>query len=262
MKLFTMTLLLATVFVGFNACSSDAKEEDIDNGGAKKLTKVVNEYVDNTRTETFAYSNGKLSKHVSFYSDRDDKENDLTITYNGNTVTMKGELDDHKSELTYTLTNGLATSCKRIDLGDGEETNYTFKYSDGYLTELLIQHPNREIQLFNYTYTNGNIEKATQRYGYENYTNETKYTIVYSDKVNKGGIINPLLHYDLFEFGHIAAFYAGILGKSTKHLAVFYEEKDDTSTSSYTDNCVFALDNEGYVKTATLSDEKYTYTFE
>jgi uncharacterized membrane protein len=53
----------------------------------------------------------------------------------------------------------------------------------------------------------------------------------------------------------------GILGKSTKNLAVSCTEKYSSNSYDYT--CVYVLDNDNYVKTATLSNgDKLTYTFE
>ncbi len=255
LRLFAAMLLFASVFIGFNACSSDDKDDD---GGIepkeRKVTKIVNEYDDYISTETFAYFNGKLSKHTASYNNEEGLENDLKITYEGSKVIMNGLLDGYKATLTYTLTNGLATSCSIIsDEEDGKETKCTFKYSDGYLTNFIVQYPNGEWQQFIYAYANGDVEKVQQ-------TEYGNYKFTYSNDELKGGILNPLFYDNIFPFDHITAFHAGILGKSTKHLAIFGEAKEGDFIS--TNNCVFAIDNEGYVKTAKTNRNKYTYTFE
>lgn len=253
-KLFSMMLLLATMFLSFNACSSD--DDNLDNGAnGKRITKIVNEYgQDDVRTEIFSYSNEKMSKYTAQYKGDTSYENNQTITYNGNTVTMTGLLDGHKCVQAYTLNNsGLAISCKVVYESDRSDKDITFQYSDGYLTGMSYTDGSYTATLI-FSYSKGNIIKATESYNREN----VSYTLDYSNNENKG-IMNPFLEDILF--AHKPAYYMGILGKSTKNLAVSCTEKYSSSSNEYT--CVYGLNNDNYVKTATISNgDKFTYTFE
>lgn len=252
-------LLLCVLFIGFYACSSDDND---DNGGidpkGKKISKIVNEYDDMIRTETFKYTNAKLTKYTASYKDDDDMENDLTITYNGNQVIMKGILDGEESVLTYTLTNGLATTCQIIYNEDKTTTNCTFQYTDGYLIGMTSTNPENYKETYVFSIDGDNISKLKSTQQYQNQKDESTYSFTYSIDINKGKIINPFFGDILFD--HVAASYAGILGKSTKNLAKYVEIKEDTRTIN--DKCDYTLDNDGYVKTATTKENKFTYTFE
>ncbi|MFV0394517.1 MAG: hypothetical protein ACK5LC_08995 [Coprobacillaceae bacterium] len=263
-KFITM-LLLATLALTFYSCSND-DDDDFDNGiNGKKITKIVNEYgKDDVRTETFSYSNGKMTKYVAYYDgDYAYTENNQTISYSGNTVVIDGLLDGNKCTQTYTLnSNGLAISCKIVydKDEDMDDYNYTFQYSDGYLSGISLKYDNyKETQVF--TYSNGNISKLAYQESGNNIYNED-YTFTYSNNENTGGIMNPFL-WDML-FSHVPAYYMGIFGKSTKNLAVSCIKKH-TYQTTYTEetSCVYSLDNDKYVKIATFSDgDKFTYTFE
>ncbi|MDR2955786.1 MAG: DUF4595 domain-containing protein [Prevotella sp.] len=258
-KLFSVMLLLATLTLSFNACSSDDDDDSNNGANGKKITKIVNEYgEDNVRTEIFSYSNGKMSKYTAQYDGGDTSDEfNQTITYGNNTVTLTGLLDSHECVQTYTLNNsGLAISCTTVNKEDGEyRENYTFEYSDGYLIGISCSGSGYT-ETLTFTYSNGNITKAIERYDKESIS----YTFSYSENVNISRLINPLLDDDLL-FVHKPAYYMGILGKSTKNLAVSCTEKYSSNSYDYT--CVYALDNDNYVKTATLSNgDKLTYTFE
>ncbi len=244
-------MILATIFLSFTACSND---DDSINGGngqsGKRVAKIVNEYDDFIRTEIFSYSNGKLSHYTAKYDNKTGYENNQTITYSGNTVVLKGLFDGSDCVQTYTLNNsGLATSCKIVNKNSGSEKDYIFQYSDGYLIGMSFAYSSKdynssEIYIFNYS--NGNMTKLTHKDNYETRT----YSFTYYNDLNKGNIMNEFMSDDLF--AHRAAFYAGILGKATKNLP--------KSNGQY--DVVYYLDNDGYVKTATDVEYKYTYTYE
>ncbi|HMM04270.1 DUF4595 domain-containing protein [Dysgonomonas sp.] len=184
----TAILLIATMFISFNACSDD-DDNDSDNGNDKKITKIVNEYgKDNIRTEIFSYSNGKISKYTAQYDGDTSDEFNQTITYSNNTVTLTGLLDGHEAIQTYTLNNsGLAISCTTVNKEDGEyRENYTFQYSDGYLTGISCSGSGYT-ETLTFTYSNGNMTNAIESYDKEN----VSYTFSYSENMNISRLINP-----------------------------------------------------------------------
>lgn len=259
-KLFSVVLLLATMFLSFNACSDDDDDNPNNRNKSKKITKIVNVYGmndDDIWTDIFLYSKGKMSKYTAQYRGEFlEFDNSLTITYSGNTVIMDGILDGRDCVQTYTLNDkGLAISCKISPKDKSyEEKNYIFQYFDGYLIGLFCTGSGYT-EAFTFTCSNGNIVNATELHSNE----KTTYTFTYSDNENKGGIMSPILSGLLFN--HKAAYYMGILGKATKNLAVSCSEKTRLSLYDYT--CVYSLDNDGYVTTAISSlNGKFTYTFE
>ncbi len=176
------------MFISFNACSDD-DDNDSDNGNDKKITKIVNEYgKDNIRTEIFSYSNGKISKYTAQYDGDTSDEFNQTITYSNNTVTLTGLLDGHEAIQTYTLNNsGLAISCTTVNKEDGEyRENYTFQYSDGYLTGISCSGSGYT-ETLTFTYSNGNMTNAIESYDKEN----VSYTFSYSENMNISRLINP-----------------------------------------------------------------------
>lgn len=263
-KLFSMVLLLATMFIGFTACSDDDDDNPNKGNEGKKITTIVNEFEGEIRTEKFTYTNGKLSKYVAKYTNRDENDKDdeanLQITYNGNTVTMTGEYDNYKTEFVYSLTNGLATSCKMTDEYSDSE-NYTFDYSkDGYLIGMSEIYSDGANSTFTFTNINGNLAEITDKYsGSFNSIESYKYT--YSNDKNIGSIMNPFMRGNLVLYYHVPAYYAGILGKGTANLAtkeIYISGADKEELV-----CTYSIENDGYVKSAIVSDgNKFTYTFE
>jgi len=250
-KLLSMMLLLGTMFFGFSACSDDDGNDNNNNNSgdnSKKVTKVVNEYSNGIRTETFSYSSGKLSKYTAKYNSNTGYENNQTIIYKENTVLLKGLFDGNDCEQTYTLnSDGLAISCKLVDNDENWVGNYTFQYSDGYLTHIsyLDDDPDYNM-IWTFTYSNGNMTKATWRDKWDN----DSYTFTYTNNLNKANILNEFIGDDMFV--HRAAFYAGILGKATKNLP----------KSNGQANVVYSLDNDGYVITANIIGTKFTFFYE
>ncbi len=270
LRLFTAMLLLATMFIGFNACSSDDKDDE---GKVepkdKKVTKIVSEYKDDLQTESLEYSNGKLVKYriVDNVSSKD-KVN-LSINYESNVVTMKGILNERNSVLTYTLSNGLATSCKITYSGEKLTENCTFQYSNGYLEEIFYTNSEGEEiydeEIYKFIYSNGNISELAYSTNWSAEWEKDKESEIYtySDELNKGGVLSPFVESILSSLWQKGAYHAGILGKPTKNLAISSIYKAEPKANGKKSTCVYSFDNEDYVKTATLSDgEKFTYTFE
>jgi len=247
-KFITM-LLLAVLALSFNACSNDDNDDE-DFGNGKRITKIVNEYGNNqSLTFVFLYSNNKLSRYTAFH-ENNSVEEDKIITYGNNTVAMTGQFDGYGNSVntvqTFTLdNNGLAISSKIVS-SDGGECNYTYQYSEGYLTKITRKYSDEsQTEMCTLIYSSGNMTSLQTTY-------DDNYKFTYSNDKNKG-IISPFLMDSDYIFEHIAAYYIGILGKFTNNLIV----------SSWEETCVYTLDNEEYVKTATLSNgDKFTYTFE
>lgn len=265
-KLFSVVLLFATMFIGFTACSSD---DDDSNGTSlnpksKRISTITNEFEGETRVQKFTYTNDKLSRYIAKYNNGDDRigddEADLKITYNGNTVTMVGEYDNNTLEFIYSLNNGLATSCKLtyIDESDSYSENYTFDYSkDGYLIgmKMVSTDDNEVITL---TYADGNMVEVTDKFQSDDRFDTYKYS--YSNEKNIGTIMNPFMRGNLVFYFHEPAYYAGILGKGTVNLATKEIHTYDTTKEL---TCVYSVGDDGLVKNAIVSDgNRFTYTFE
>lgn len=260
-KLFSVVLLLATMCIGFNACSSD------DDGGgttlnpkSKRISTITNEFEGETRVQKFTYTNDKLTRYIVKYNNGDDRigddEADLKITYNGNTVTMVGEYDNNTLKFIYSLNNGLATSCKLTYTDESTPyiTNYTFDYSkDGYLIGMRsVSSDDNEVVTL--SYTDGNMMEMTDKYQSDPIDT---YKYSYSNEKNIGAIMNPFIRGNIVFYFQEPAYYAGILGKGTANLAT----KEIKAKGEFI--CTYSIGNDGLVKNAIVSDgNRFSYTFE
>ncbi|MDL2223797.1 DUF4595 domain-containing protein [Bacteroidales bacterium OttesenSCG-928-M06] len=136
-------------------------------------------------------------------------------------------MDGGKRTATYMLNNnGLATSCIVKDKNGNIDKEYTFDYSEGYLTRMSYSD-SYGTETITFIYSNGNITKINYKTKYDN----ESYTFTYSSQTNKGRIVCPIL-LDVF-FDSLPAYYAGILGKATANLPSSCIVKDNFETLSY-----------------------------
>ncbi|MDE6199777.1 MAG: DUF4595 domain-containing protein, partial [Muribaculaceae bacterium] len=132
--------------------------------------------------------------------------------------------------------NGFVTYAEQVylDTEDGVDT-WKFEYNaDGQLTRLQRSEGGDD---FTITYTNGDITKVVQdqtdgdhREYAISYTNTENANVV----ANKGNLMlfDDFFQIDMDEMG--IAYFAGLLGKSTKNLPMGYTEKSTEGGSEYT----------------------------
>lgn len=134
-----------------------------------------------------------------------------------------------------------------LDAEEGEDT-WKFEYNaDGQLTRLKRSEGGDDFKI---TYTAGDITKVVQD---DEDGDHCEYTISYTNAdfksvvANKGNVMlfDDFFHIDMDEMG--IAYFAGLLGKSTKNLPMGFIEKytegDSTDTYSGTYHWVFNNSN-------------------
>lgn len=247
--------LISVICAGFTACSNDDDEKEVNLPTVFEGKRIAQcETTNNGLTEraVFHYDNGKLISYSDLeISGNDTYEDKYTVEYSKNQVKVSWK-DGGDSEIcTYSLgENGFATSAVLVtdEEGDVWNTNYTFEYdANGYLTK-ITEKDDDGTNYAEIKWSEGNVVS----YSADGHT----CTYTYTSDLNKGGILPTDNGWvDMDAELHIA-YYAGILGKPTKHLIASQKEY---STESFQ----YTLDAEGYVKTCT-SDRynlPYNYTF-
>lgn len=148
--------------------------------------------------------------------------------------------DDGSNFYIQVNAQGFAVYALQEYLDDDEVDEWWFEYNaEGQLTRLKRSESGDD---FNITWTNGDITSvAHSEEDGDNgvttiaYTN-SKYT---TPVANKGNLMmfDSFFNIDMDEFG--VAYFAGLLGKSTKNLPMGYEEKYKEGNSTYTDTYTF-----------------------
>lgn len=248
--------LTSVICASFAACGSDDEPEiklpTIFEG--KRIAQCEwgnNGYIEKS---VFNYDNGKLISYSEFeISSNETYEDKSTIEYSGNQVKISWK-DGNDSEIcTYTLNeSGFATSALLVTKEEGDvwNTNYTFEYdANGYLSK-ITERSDDETTSVVIKWVDGDALSYSK--------NSLNYVYTYKSDLNKGGILPPDNAWLDMDAELSIAYYAGILGRPTKHL-IASQEQGSTETYEYT------LDSEGYVKSCTSnvhnSFHTYNYTF-
>lgn len=251
--------------IGLTSCS----DNDEGNNGAislpvvfegKRLVKCEYKpiYSNNIEGETYQYDKDKLVSHTEFEVDNDDIfEEKYTIDYAKNQVKVSWKDGSDSDICTYTLNeNGYAVSAT-LETREDEDvwnTYYTFEYDpDGYLIK-ITEKDDDYTETVNIKWQNGDAVS----YGYDDYN----YEYTYSSDLNKGGILPSDNGWLDLEADLYIAYYAGILGKPTKHLISKKEEKQNNNDYTYSEEYKYTLDEEGYIKTYTDGNITCSYTFQ
>lgn len=265
-----ITLLMVMLAVNFTACS-DNEDEPSGNDeptiglSEKKITQIValNDY-----TISLNYNNNRLSKFTwQYHDDPNDWEFNQEITYSENQVIMTGEVDGSNSKQVYTLNSqGYVSSCTTIDFDENREINTIFEYTqDGYLAKILekeVFHGEFEDDFSTettvLTYTDEKLVQTSNEYnsGNNSFPSKEYFSFSYSiGHVNKSKILNPIV--EEYIFNYLAAYYAGILGKTSKILPDSYlsTELEDSN------NLIYIFDNDGYVTNILCGNDEYIYTY-
>lgn len=135
---------------------------------------------------------------------------------------------------------GFVTYAVQVYLDGSDDDTWKFEYnSDGQLTRLQRSEGGDDFKI---TYVNGDITKVAQD---EEDGDHREYTFSYVNTEFKTPVANKanlmvfddFFHIDMDEMG--VAYYAGLLGKSTKNLPMGYDEKGVEGGSSYTYSGVY-----------------------
>ena len=262
-NLFVIGLTLA-ICAGFTACGNDDDKQEVTLPTifeGKRITQCESTTNGYTERNAYNYSNGKLISYSEYeISNKETFEDKYTIDYENNQVRISWK-DGNDSEIcTYSLNeNGFATSAILVTKEDEDvwNTHYTFEYdANGYLIKITERNDGEDAKIIEIERNDGDVLS----FSYD----DSKYTYTYTSNINKGGILpidNGWL--DVEAELHIA-YYAGILGKPTKHLIASQKEKFGYN-SYYEETYKYVLDADEYVKTCTITSKdnvsSYNYTF-
>lgn len=236
---------------------------------SKEIKKHITKITDTSSSQnnydiSMSYANNKLSKFAFKQADSEDIDWNQDITYLGNTVVMKGNVDGHYCEQTYILNeNGYVASCNTPNIEDREVTT-SFEYSaSGYLTKAItitkeLATNESYSTTYNFTYQNGNLTDLT-----ETGSDTHSYILTYGNNLNKSLIPNYAIEDGLMDY--MAAQYMGILGKTCPSLPSSYQYRESGSFLGSGD-IIYAFDKDGFITKSTLSTNKggseireYTY---
>lgn len=256
-KLF-MIGLTSIVCAGFIACSSDDDEKEVTLPTVfegKRIAQYETTINGITERKKFQYDNGKLISYSEYeISNKETIEDKYTIEY-GNQVRISWQDGNDSEVCTYSLNeNGFATSAILVTKEDEDvwNTHYTFEYdTNGYLIKITEKSDGEDAKIIEIERNDGDVLS----FSYD----DSQYTYTYTSNINKGGILpidNGWL--DVEAELHIA-YYAGILGKPTKHLIASQKEK--FGYNSYEETYEYVLDADEYVKTCTINSKGYVSSY-
>ena len=240
-------LLIATMFLGFNACSDDEpiKGNTAIGSQIKKMTfgnylAADISYKDSKPTGSKIYSPYFPLLHA-----------DVTVSYQVNKIVVTSKGDDEEGfgldgnwTLTYTLENGLVKSCVAKTPWENETVTSSFSYnSEGYLSKIIAK-TSASTEVIDFVYNNGNLIK----YDYtESDNHKTSYTVTSSNIENKSKF--PIELYTIATeiaggsdliFNSLYVAYLGVFGKTSANLPQkinwkYYNESENCSFTYKTD---------------------------
>lgn len=273
MKL-TKNLLFATLAVTaliFSSCSDDDKdgvyEEHAYFFGAKGV--FSNNLPKKIGDGTLTYDAKSFLENITSGTDKFSFEYPEGNNPNGNII-MKANFSD-SPESNYTLAfeigkNGFATKAMQTYADKTTET-WEFAYNaDGQLNYMKRSEDDNEVT--NITYTNGNITSIKME-GDDKEEAVYTTTLEYTSEAHPVGLDNKA-NIMLFDetFGidmdeMSIAYYAGLLGHSTKQLPLKLIESYSDIQTTYTTDFNWTIDSNGYpTKLVTIDEyEDYEYNF-
>lgn len=227
-------ILCVATTAGFTSCDDD----DDNNPGTENIGPEnvfpagLPSQVDNMKITTNA--EGKVTKIDNGYNVTEFKYGTFSraTTYQVIMTQYDTEHPDDKRTIYLQLNSDGFVSHALEVYADGDEDTWDFAYNqDGQLNYMKRSEGGNEVT--NVTYTNGDITKVSVR---DDENNSSISNITYtSDSIkspidNKGAIMlfDETFGIDMDEMAE--AYYAGLLGKATKHLPVKLEENNGSST--------------------------------
>ena len=160
-----------------------------------------------------------------------------------------------------------ATTYKRYKDEEPYTDNIKLSYdTDGHLVKAIIKNEEED---WNWIYKDGDITKVTKTDGDRNDKDTDTWLIYYTSPSTSSPMPNKgcVMIYETVipsDFGALAyAYYAGMLGKATKHLPVRYVDKDaeDNNVDDYETNISWSLNTLGYPVSVVCKDKHETHTF-
>lgn len=250
--------VFATVALVFTSCSDD--DEPVNNPTIKDVfTEGLPASVDGATFTT--NDKGQVTKITEGSEVVTFEYGDFSraTKYNAKMSVRDTNYPDDGSDFYLQLNNkGFITYALQVYL-DPKRSDDTWKFeynNDGQLTKLERSESGDVYQI---TYTNGDITKVVKD---DEDGNHHEYTFNYTNseftqpKANKGNIMlfDNFFNVDMDEMG--VAYFAGLLGKSTKNLPMGYTENGTTEVYHWT------FDSNGFpTKFWEGQDEWYTTTF-
>ena len=244
-KFLAVCLAGALMGCGLSACSSD--DDDVNGGGADGNGTVANVKPETVFTAGLPskVNIAEIKTNAQGLVTKIESETALvTFSYEGvdfkgkkfdATMEVKGLVPDFNDDYNFYLQlneQGFITYALEEEISDGEKEydEWTMRYnSDGQLNYLKRSEGNEETTI---TYTNGDITKVTNVELDDPADGPEESVISYGSApvANKGCIMlfDEVFGIDMDELE--SAYYAGMLGKATKHLPV--EIKDPNATAN------------------------------
>ncbi len=255
----------------FYSCSDDNDEP---NDGQESIPGVVNPNNVFTGQMPTEISGSKISRNAEGYVNEIVTSDGKVISFEypeksraeqiSNNIIMTVDEDGDKTFYNMTIgRNGFVTKAyvkfKNQGEHEYEEGEWTLSYdNDGHLIKAYHDYADEQGE-DDYTITlqwkDGNIIKTYKDNGWDSYSYSYTSASYPSAIKNKGAIfmfesVYPIEVYDL-EW----VYYAGMLGKGPKDLAVSSSELDDGET--YTTNYIWTLDQNGYPTVFDVEDDDH-----
>jgi hypothetical protein len=249
MKITKHLFLLTFLLTGLLSCSDDNNDTSPSNNNYGPKNVFTGELPKSVGNATLKYNSDGLLEEIS-----DNKYEKITFEYppktkSTNIVIMKViDLENEKYSYIFNLEigdNGFIKNAIETYFDNSTDT-WEFKYnSDGQLNYMKRSEGGDEVTTI--AYTNGNITSSkTQEAEEDGYSATIIYTSNNKAIENKGCIMlfDETLGIDMDEMNY--AYYAGLLGRSTKHLPLENERASVGETNTYRHIFNWALNKEGY----------------
>ena len=258
LKMRTAALFLAVMCVGFTSCSDDNDEP----GGGNDTPGVVNPSNVFTGEMPKSVAGTTINRNSEGLVTEMKMADGKTVTFEylvksraaetQNTVIMKVIDGDVKTDYIMTIgANGFINKAHiKVDTGspkESEEGDWKFEYdSDGHLTNGYYDYTDEQgHNTYSVTikWKDGNIIKTYKDDGWDSYTHLYTSETYKTPLENKGALFMFESIYPVEIYYFECAYYAGMLGKGPKNLAVAsyeYDEKDELS------EYIWTLDKNGY----------------
>lgn len=281
MKKYVLFAACCLLFIGFNSCSEEGNAGAgnaadsapiVDSLGIKyPVTTIMGE--SGWKLANFNYQNGKM---VNGITDESSyfliKENPLLIN-----ISYEGDYDEENANYTniQTNSNGFITDLHYKIEGTYDEDTYvingsikSYYTSDGYISKQVVAETDENADYLytsSFLWDNGDLKRITvdyeategEYYDYENVIYELKYDRDESQNLNSG-----IYLYHLYEddFTYDFMWYAGLFGKTTKHIpiSVTYKRSYQNNDSSFESEENIDV-NVSYNSDASISSIEYFY---
>lgn len=260
-KSFLAAMMAAALSFNFMACSDDDEPNGGNGGGSgsgdatKRLTRIFVQCPngDTNNETTFKYDNeGRVTEMAITYEHHNDGEiwkDTYSYSYSGNNATIStiyyegNETEgEYTTESNYTLNDkGYVTSGTETRLSSEQTRQYTFSYTDDYMTLATESYDELTYEEKNQIISDGQILPHDWD------------AVEYTDIPNKG---NLFFHYanesDIFDsFEYFELYWVNLAGKAPAYLP-------QSVTDSFEGGWHFSykLDDEGYATEVTITNDE------